>query len=328
VNTRRLSGIKNVLPALTTAVLVAAVFALDLYLPLGVADGVLYLIPVVFSLFAMSRFSAEVVAGLCVILTCLGLLLSPPAREPMWMVFLNRGYAVLALGLVVVIGRLQSRILEQSRAVSVMEERERLARDLHDGVAQTLGYVGLSAATVAELLDRQRYEEARLQLTRLGEVAEVAKQDLRQSIQGLRLSRHLTPELEGSAGAFFQKLAAEEGVNIHLLEGGNSAKLRFAPSVAVQVVHIVQEALRNVRKHAGVAEAEVSISDAPPWKVITIRDRGRGFAADVDLEPEGHFGLPTMRERAQSVGGELRVESRPGHGTTLELRIPHGEEKN
>src|SRR5690606_39489397 len=71
-------------------------------------------------------------------------------------------------------------------SVSVMEERERLARDLHDGVAQTLGYVGLSAATVAELLDRQRYEEARLQLTRLGEVAEVAKQDLRQSIQGLR----------------------------------------------------------------------------------------------------------------------------------------------
>lgn len=484
-------------PTATTALLVAVVFGVDLRLPLGVAGGVPYVIPVAFCLYTLGRAKAEAMAGICAALTVLGVVLSPPAEHPTWMVLLNRSYAFLALGLMVAIGRLQDRVLAQNRAltaqaaalrtlydmsadlsarldlkalkpmavertrvlfgcdvaglalfqpesrelawdvvstavgeahpkfrralsrcvasriieenepvlltdcegqpdtveglpppfaamrsivgapmriadetvgalvagdarpaffrpedvqwlasladhvavavnnarlyerlaaVSVMEERERLARELHDGIAQTLGYVGLSAVTATELLDRRRVEEARQHLARLQEVAEGAKQDIRESIQGLRLSRHLAPELEGSPEACFRRIGEEEQVTVRFRGDGNGRTPRLAPAVAVQVVRIVQEALRNVRRHAGVAEAEVRLETAPPWIVIEVEDRGRGFDPERAEAAEGHFGIRTMRERAQSVGGEFRVVSGPGRGTSAQLRIPYEEE--
>ena len=93
------------------------------------------------------------------------------------------------------------------------------------------------------------------------------------------------------------------------------------PDVQIQVLHIVQEALSNVRKHARASHVQLAIEQQPAWR-FEVRDDGIGFQVDNDALDETHVGLRIMKERAQRIGAELNVISTPGHGSTVVLTLP------
>jgi two-component system nitrate/nitrite sensor histidine kinase NarX len=98
-------------------------------------------------------------------------------------------------------------------------------------------------------------------------------------------------------------------------------EIELAPTVGLQLLRILQEALANVRKHARVERVRVSVARDEGWIVAGVADEGVGFDGSTPLG-ESHFGLSIMRERVESVGGEITIESRPGAGTRIEVRVP------
>ncbi len=92
------------------------------------------------------------------------------------------------------------------------------------------------------------------------------------------------------------------------------------PDVQVQLLHVVQEALSNVRKHAGASAVWVDVQQQPPWR-IEVRDDGRGFDAEAALD-ETHVGLRIMRERATGIGASVQIRSQPGQGTCVSVELP------
>lgn len=212
--------------------------------------------------------------------------------------------------------RLHARVLDET----VLEERERLGHELHDGLAQMLGYVNTQTLAIKKLLVSGRREEAHTEVAHMEQNARRVYADVRAAILGLRtggdgLVESLTSYVEGFSrlADLDVRLAIEDGVEMLVLPA----------STEIQVVRIVQEALTNVRKHAQARSATVTIAAADGRLVIAVVDSGRGF------EPERprrtgwpRFGLQTMRERAEAIGGDLELSSAPGAGTTLIVRVP------
>lgn len=220
-----------------------------------------------------------------------------------------------------------SRLHERLTALSALEERERLAREMHDGLAQLLGNITARATSASEHLTRGKVDGALKQIALLREAARDAYIDVRQSILGLRsraLGGHgLLQALKEYAG----RLGEQEGITVHLETGGGAEGLELTPAAEVQAIRIIQEALANVRKHSQQREAWVKISRDERWTSITILDRGQGFDLTRVNGRGSHFGLQTMRERAESVGGHLTIETAPGHGTVVTVQLPVGREE-
>jgi len=228
-------------------------------------------------------------------------------------------YALLlavAAGMVVLLLRLRLRRAEgEFRAV--LGERNRIAREIHDTLAQ--GYVGISVQleVLAELLRMNKPEAAanHLNLTR-GYVRE-GLADARQSIWALRSQ----DSGETTLPVRLRRMAEAEG--------GHGLEAKFCifgayrpmpPGTEQEFLRVAQEAIHNVRKHAGAHHLFVQLEYGPEKIALEVRDDGRGFAANEKLEPKpGHYGLTGMRERAAAIGGTLEVTSEPGAGTTVRL---------
>jgi signal transduction histidine kinase len=211
------------------------------------------------------------------------------------------------------------------RQRAIVEERERIARELHDGLAQVLGYVHTKATAVRLLLGRQQVAAAEGQLVQLEEAARGLFVDVREAILGLRMtSRHdlrLTGLLREYAGHFSQ--LSDLPVEVTITPSAET--LHLSPETELQLLRIVQEALTNVRKHAGASQARVSVLNGGPTMEVQVSDDGAGFEPAAVEAGQGngrqHFGLCTMRERAESIGAELRLESTPGAGTCVRVRL-------
>lgn len=235
------------------------------------------------------------------------------------------GFSELVFG---VVERLQRRALARSREVAalqaVVEERERLSRELHDGLAQLVAYVLVRLDTVRELVATSRQREAAVELERLRAAADDLYADVRESITGLRArvaERGLLPALLDYLEEYEERYA----IAVDLQAGAVSREL--PPLAGLQLFRIVQEALANVRKHAGAQRAWVAFASPEPSVLrMVIGDNGRGFDpfAAVRAEPRS-FGLAIMRERAASLGGTLTIESRPGDGTRVVVAVPFGQ---
>lgn len=212
--------------------------------------------------------------------------------------------------------RLHARVLDET----VLEERERLGHELHDGLAQMLGYVNTQTLAIKKLLASGRREEAHAEVARMEQNARRVYADVRAAILGLRASRDglvesLTSYVEG-----FSRLADLE-VGLAVDDGVRT--LVLPASTEIQVVRIVQEALTNVRKHAQARRATVSVTAARGELLITVADSGRGFEPGRPRRTGWpHFGLQTMRERAEAIGGSMELSSSPRKGTTLRVRVP------
>ncbi|HBY98105.1 MAG TPA: hypothetical protein DEP84_29880 [Chloroflexi bacterium] len=221
--------------------------------------------------------------------------------------------------------RAEVQLLQQQRALAVLQERERLARELHDGLSQVLGYVKMQAQAARELLSRDQTATADAHLARLAAVAQDAHTDVRESILNLGVAtlpeRGFLPALEES----LQRFEQNSGIRTELAVPAELVDQPFEPIVEVQLLRIIQEALTNVRKHAGARSVRVAFTIHAGHAQVVVEDDGRGL--DPGRLPAGgeqKFGLRFMRERAEEVGGNVQMHSASGEGTKVTVRVPRG----
>jgi PAS domain S-box-containing protein len=208
---------------------------------------------------------------------------------------------------------------EQIQSMAIRVERERLGRELHDGLGQVLGFIGLKAATIAEMLHQHQIDEAQHAIAELSEIAQTAYADVREAILGLRATVTSGIGLEPTLREYLHRYQRDWNIPVEFVIAENTPT-RFSPAAEIQLLRIIQEALTNVRRHARTERAWVRFENENGGVAVTIEDRGRGF--DPQHPTPDHFGLQTMRERAESFGGQLEIESTPGLGTRIRVHLP------
>jgi signal transduction histidine kinase len=217
-------------------------------------------------------------------------------------------------------GAYQMRLQQiRSRFALVLGERARLAREIHDTLAQ--GFVGVSMQLelTAHLLAQSRVGEASRQVDRTRDLVRDGLADARRSIWDLRAA--------GTQATLPMRLAhlVERSASEHLktdVEIGGMYRA-LSPSLENEVFRIAQEALANAVRHSEAACVALNLRYHPNELTLTVSDNGKGFqTTDTTLPAKGHFGLQGMRERAGQIGGMLRVESSPESGTTVTLSVP------
>ncbi len=215
--------------------------------------------------------------------------------------------------------------LVEMRQRAIVEERERIARELHDGLAQVLGYVHTKATAVRLLLARQQTEAATTQLGQLEEAARGLFVDVREAILGLRMTSRGDLHLAGLLRAYAQHFGQYSDLPVQVTLAPAVEALALPADTELQLLRIVQEALTNIRKHAGAASAQITLLVDDHVLDLGIADDGHGFeAVPGRLHGRPQFGLSTMRERAEAIGAEFSVDSQPGQGTRVALRLPLG----
>jgi nitrate/nitrite-specific signal transduction histidine kinase len=221
-----------------------------------------------------------------------------------------------------------ARLQERVHSMAVLEERERIAREMHDGVGQVLGYVNTKAQAVKVLLDAGKIGDAQAQLAQLEEAAREVYADLREAILGLRTEaapeRRLMPALQ----EYVRRFGELSGVVAELIVEGDPSRYTISPLIELHLIRIVQEALTNVRKHAMARRAWVKFSEQDGVVTVSVRDDGQGF--DPSRQQGGawpRFGMRTMRERAEAIGGTFVVRSESGSGAEVVVRIPVSGER-
>ena len=210
-----------------------------------------------------------------------------------------------------------ARLHQQAREAAVMEERARMARELHDSVTQALFSITLLAEAGQRLAGGGDLERVATYLGRLGEMSQQSLKEMRLLVYELR---PLALQSERLVGALQQRLDAVEaraGVDARLLVEGS---IEVPPAVEEDLYRIAEQALNNALKHAEATKTTVCIQASESRLSIEVRDNGRGFDPAA-VKDQGGQGLTSMRERAARIGGDLVVDSAPGQGTTVRLGI-------
>ena len=222
----------------------------------------------------------------------------------------------------VIIAIENAQLYQQLRYVAALEEQNRLARELHDHLAQALGYIKVKASMTDDLLDRGQINPARESLQDLKKVTNIVYTDLREAIFNLRTSSSPRSEFLPALQDYLDEYRLHYDVDVRLVVDDETST-EFSPEVANQLMRIVQEALANVRKHACAGTAWVRCMQDGPEILITIEDYGRGFDQDQLANGTGQcYGIQIMRERVETVEGSLQIDSEPGLGTRINVRVP------
>jgi signal transduction histidine kinase len=213
------------------------------------------------------------------------------------------------------------RELEESREAAertaVLEERQRLARELHDSVTQLLYGQVLSADISYKYLKKGDLAALEKNLVKLQEIAGQSLKEMRLLLYELRPSSF---EEEGLANALDVRLDAVERRSRIESSLEVSGPVDLSPAVAWEVYRIAIEALNNSLKHAEASRVAVSLQSSDGFMELEVRDNGRGFVSE-DAE-KGGFGINSMRQRAEGIGGRLEIESEPGRGTRVWVKVP------
>jgi two-component system, NarL family, sensor histidine kinase DegS len=236
---------------------------------------------------------------------------------------LTYGFATFVFS---VVERLQAQALARSRELAtltaVLEERARLSRELHDGFAQLVAYLLVRIDTVEALVVAQRDQEAMTELERMRSVTDDLYQDVRDSISELR-TRVSERGLAATVREYVDAYEDRHDLTVHI--AGEEAAATLPPLIAFQLLRIIQEALANVRKHAHAHNAWITFRKLDGNRLeMTVADDGQGFdpqAASVDPSRKT-FGLASMRERVDSLSGELTLDSQPRGGTRVTVSVP------
>ncbi len=238
----------------------------------------------------------------------------PPLYRRWWFALL---LLLVVGGLVLLILHLRERVV-QRRFALVLQERNRMAREIHDTLAQDFVSVSLQLDLAASLLRGQQVEQAALQLQATRSLVKQGLHAARQSIWNLRAGAG-----EDSLPTRLSTLVTRYAVGgkpPRLDIGGTFRKL--PEPVEAEVLRIAQESLSNAERHAGGNEVSVTLFYKVDQLQLTVRDDGKGFSLAEAEKREGHYGLRGMRERAAAIDGDLSLASQPGEGTTITLSIP------
>jgi len=202
---------------------------------------------------------------------------------------------------------------------AVLEERKRIRRELHDGVAQALSYLNLQAKLVRDSLTSSDTNQALSGLEDIQKVVKDTYEGIRQTMDSLTQTRPfpLAPTLSEYVPEFGRRTNIEA-------EFEPSQRLPvLSPAAEVQLLRIAVEALTNVEKHALATRVWVKLENTPQRVELVVKDNGQGFSlAGHEQNPTGHHGLIIMKERAESLGGTCDIVSNPGEGTEIRVSLP------
>jgi signal transduction histidine kinase len=212
--------------------------------------------------------------------------------------------------------RLQARL----RELAVDAERERIAREMHDGLAQVLGYVNTKSQAIEELLVAGRTTEARGLLAELAAAARSIYVDVREAILGLRSPVPPGVGLVASVEDYASRFADAAKIAVRVEASPAARILDLGPDVESQVFRIVQEALTNVRKHSGAGRAEVAFDVGEGHLEVVVADDGHGIDAAAPAALP-RYGIQAMRERAQSIGGTVEWSTPTTGGCRVRLVV-------
>jgi len=209
---------------------------------------------------------------------------------------------------------------QQVRALATTEERDRIAREMHDSLAQVLGYVNTKSQAVAAFLRTGDITRAEQNLDQLAAAARDAYADVREDILALRTHPDTHDGLAVALVAYGDQWSRQAEVPLRWEPTSPKDLPALEPYAEVQIIRIFQEALANVRKHAEATEVVVSLMASPTSLALEVTDNGRGITSP---EPgAARFGLAIMRERAESAGGMLTVAPSTTGGTCVRVEIP------
>ncbi len=225
-----------------------------------------------------------------------------------------------AIGSQVGIAVENARLYQRSRQVAILEERNRLAREIHDALAQGLTGIIVQLEAMERLAER-RPEQALASLQRAKDLARRSLQEARRSVWGLRPrgleDMTLTEALRARAEAL-----REDG-QLQASVGVSGSRRILSPDVELNLFRIAQEALVNVQRHAQAAEVHVQLDFGHAHVRLVVEDDGMGLPAVAGGKSDGYgLGLTGMRERAALLGGQMKVSSQPGRGTRIEVIVP------
>lgn len=226
---------------------------------------------------------------------------------------------IQSLGDQIAIAIENARLVEQSQELAVLEERTRLARELHDSVAQSLFSIDLSARAVSTYLKKNR-AKADEELQQLRKTAHDALQEMRSLIFGLRpVSFQDTGLLEAIRNEI-SRLQQRGGSEIVLVEEGICP---LTPRIEHHLFRIAQETVRNALVHSNANKITVKIGYDDRWVQLSVWDDGQGFDVQQMLGSRTkNFGLVGLTERVEMLHGELKIDSHPGKGTRIDVRLP------
>jgi signal transduction histidine kinase len=213
-----------------------------------------------------------------------------------------------------------ARLFEASRELSVIDERNRLARELHDSMTQNLFSLALTAEAASELVHADP-ARAEAEIDRIRALARDTQAQLRSLIFELRPPQLEADGLLATIGKDLEVLGRAHGLKTDLRVHGTP---ELESAVEVELYRIVQEALNNAFRHAQADTVEVELDARDGVVGIIVRDDGVGFDPGARTIRERRLGLTSMRERAERLGGTFRVESSPGAGTTVSVEVPGG----
>jgi signal transduction histidine kinase len=204
--------------------------------------------------------------------------------------------------------------------LAVAQERLRIAHEMHDGIAQVLGYVNTKVQAATEYFRREKTEEGLTQLRELAAAAREAYGDVREAIVDLRTLPEPARSLQDVLREYIERWREQTDITAQFLMEGD---LAMPSGIELQLVRIIQESLTNVRKHSKASRASIELCRRDGNLLLTVSDDGIGMAqASRSKSAFPRFGLSTMRERTESIGGTFSIESSPGAGTTVRAVVP------
>jgi signal transduction histidine kinase len=213
-----------------------------------------------------------------------------------------------------------ARLFEASRELSVIEERNRLARELHDAMTQNLFSLSLTAEAAGGLV-RTDPARAEAEIDHVRQLARETQAELRSLVFELRPPRLEVDGLVATVGKDLEVLGRTHGLKADLRVHGMP---EFVSTVEIELYRIVQEALNNAVRHARAESVAVDVDATDGMVTITVRDDGVGFDPGERVIRERRLGLTSMRERAESLGGTFTIETSPRSGTTVRVEVPGG----
>jgi nitrate/nitrite-specific signal transduction histidine kinase len=199
----------------------------------------------------------------------------------------------------------------------MLAERARLAREIHDGLAQTLGYLKLRTTLIVGQLQNDKVRQATAELVEVQQLLNTAAINAREAIDGLHLKNK-----DADLQAWSQEIISEFEMLSNIPVVTTSVpNVNFPLEIHAQLQRIVQESFSNVRKHADATRAWLEWQQDEQWLTLLIRDNGHGFDPD-DVPPIARHGLRIMRERAELLEADFQITSQPGHGTQISVTLP------
>ncbi|MGB2828073.1 MAG: sensor histidine kinase [Dehalococcoidales bacterium] len=216
--------------------------------------------------------------------------------------------------------RINLNIRRRIEREAIIEERRRIAREIHDGVAQSLSYLNLKTKSVSDLLTSKDTVQALTELNEIREVVQDTYEDIRESIDQLSTEIRSVSVLT-ALGNYVNEFSSNNGIPVEF--GVSRPFAQLSPVAELQLLRIAQEALTNVRRHAMASGVELTLSNTGDEVEMIVKDDGKGFKLEeLEKYTPGYHGLNIIKERAEGLGGNFSITTAPGQGTEVKINLP------